>query len=781
MALTRATGKQVTVKNSGTGSVVRNVQDKLEEFVSVKDFGAVGDGVTDDTAAIQDALNSNFGSIYIPKGTYKITNTLTTQRNIKVFGDGRDSVINTDSMVDRTLWQIGTTDQTVIETTTATLSSGQYEYTFADSNHGLSVGSLVAFNDETDYSYSEARQYYNAGEFLIVKEVNGATVTFFSGLYDSYNSGVKIWNMGTNYSVVIEDITFEGTPENYCEYGLQIIQCKDVVINRVKMYDASSYSGISIVRSQNVSVRDCTVRISEYGALATNAYPLTVSNSQDVLFEGCEAESPWHAMAVGGGSTRPNIVNRGIRGVNCTLTSHQGIFAADFHGNVEHSGYYNCTLKGSGCTLGGDYNTFIGNRIISMDHSGSSEATSGALTFYVSEPRGLNFTISDNYIESNGWYPYSGFGQILAIACFQNQHSSTLNFTDNNIVMLAPTAPTNNSNEIIDISATSTADVSQCTINIKGNSINNLRTGANGNIWQRIFIYSNAVAESYEAVNISDNTLKGVGITVQQCKNLKVSGNIIKEAYMGVSTTYTQGITVVNNTITDSYHKGLEVIYGYNSSTYIISNNMLNNNNVGRLGSGSTNTDVYIDTAYMKGGIISGNYIQNTGNNYTITYRNQAPEEQNIFENNALVGTPINRHFNPLAKGSSAIGSTFSRTYTVDTNDVFREALEIEFTDASWASAYVKITVGSSDYPMSGETSFMLRGYSTIANTVKDRFTFNSQTTPDGNILNFDHTGNKLVLSLKGQFSSSVTSFKIEVICGDRTGRGTLVNFKELN
>ena len=37
---------------SGTGAVASTVQDKLREFVSVKDFGAVGDGVTDDTGAM---------------------------------------------------------------------------------------------------------------------------------------------------------------------------------------------------------------------------------------------------------------------------------------------------------------------------------------------------------------------------------------------------------------------------------------------------------------------------------------------------------------------------------------------------------------------------------------------------------------------------------------------------------------------------------------------------------------------------------------------------------
>lgn len=62
---------------TGTGATQRTVQSKLAESVSVKDFGAVGDGTADDTTAIQAALNSGAKLIFFPLGNYKTTATLT--------------------------------------------------------------------------------------------------------------------------------------------------------------------------------------------------------------------------------------------------------------------------------------------------------------------------------------------------------------------------------------------------------------------------------------------------------------------------------------------------------------------------------------------------------------------------------------------------------------------------------------------------------------------------------------------------------------------------------
>jgi hypothetical protein len=65
-----ASSQQITYNEGSAGSVTRTVQSRLRDFVSVKDFGAVGDGVTDDKAAIAAAIASGAKEIYFPSGTY---------------------------------------------------------------------------------------------------------------------------------------------------------------------------------------------------------------------------------------------------------------------------------------------------------------------------------------------------------------------------------------------------------------------------------------------------------------------------------------------------------------------------------------------------------------------------------------------------------------------------------------------------------------------------------------------------------------------------------------
>jgi len=65
------------------------VKNRVLDTVSIKDFGAVGDGVADDTARIQDAINSSpLQVIHIPSGTYLVTDTITVPSGNIIVGDG---------------------------------------------------------------------------------------------------------------------------------------------------------------------------------------------------------------------------------------------------------------------------------------------------------------------------------------------------------------------------------------------------------------------------------------------------------------------------------------------------------------------------------------------------------------------------------------------------------------------------------------------------------------------------------------------------------------------
>jgi hypothetical protein len=80
--------QQVSYIPPFTNSVATNVEFKLAQIVSVKDFGAVGDGVTDDSAAFQAAItyvaSVGGGVVYAPMDTYKIDNTVIFCSNVEI-------------------------------------------------------------------------------------------------------------------------------------------------------------------------------------------------------------------------------------------------------------------------------------------------------------------------------------------------------------------------------------------------------------------------------------------------------------------------------------------------------------------------------------------------------------------------------------------------------------------------------------------------------------------------------------------------------------------------
>lgn len=93
MALTKIPASMTSFMQSGTGAVLRTVQSKLLDFVNIKDFGAVGDGITDDTLAVQRAFDTG-KRVTASEGTFVITQPIVrVSNNISLIGSGISSCI----------------------------------------------------------------------------------------------------------------------------------------------------------------------------------------------------------------------------------------------------------------------------------------------------------------------------------------------------------------------------------------------------------------------------------------------------------------------------------------------------------------------------------------------------------------------------------------------------------------------------------------------------------------------------------------------------------------
>jgi len=149
----------VSYTAAGTGAVTTTVQAKLRQTVSVQDFGATGNGVTDDTLAIQAAIDALSaagvgGTVLLPAGAYKITQNLSitwpnsTDQNapgrITLKGEGADL-------------------------------SYIYDYR---SDASAATGGAITIDFTTGYDNKFFTMYF--GEFSIIKKFNATT---YSGSY----------------------------------------------------------------------------------------------------------------------------------------------------------------------------------------------------------------------------------------------------------------------------------------------------------------------------------------------------------------------------------------------------------------------------------------------------------------------------------------------------------------------------------------------------------------------------------------------------------------------
>jgi hypothetical protein len=322
---------------SGAGAVPRTVNSRLAETVSVKDFGAKGDGATDDTAAIQKAINyaiyqssPKIATVFMPAGSYKITDTLhlgygDAFRTVALVGDGKryrgesgfgGTVIDATSFSDRPAVAVQGARASAVRSMTICGSSFNYinDHDLAGTSPDLDDTEISNWFDPglsanansryapyagiaiDPYSGTQPGTHYPDVTYPPAAQTGGSAIT---GQYGkAYSSGVIIEDVeisGFNVGVVIQPCDADGNGDfvklnriyiEYCPYGISAgnSQGRNVEINgefsRIHTCLVNAVHGRQIGKFggyiRNVSLFD-VIQIFDFGA-ADYAGPINIDN-----------------------------------------------------------------------------------------------------------------------------------------------------------------------------------------------------------------------------------------------------------------------------------------------------------------------------------------------------------------------------------------------------------------------------------------------------------------------------------------------------------------------
>ena len=122
------------------GGSAQTIQQRLEQYVSVKDFGAVGDGITDDTVAVK-AAAANGIPAYFPAGSYKLTEPIQGD----FFSTGGVTVSGGPVEIRTTAWGFISNPDTNDSSWQRKIGTPNQMYSDLYLGGNLSVGKLEAF------------------------------------------------------------------------------------------------------------------------------------------------------------------------------------------------------------------------------------------------------------------------------------------------------------------------------------------------------------------------------------------------------------------------------------------------------------------------------------------------------------------------------------------------------------------------------------------------------------------------------------------------------------
>ena len=347
-------------------------EDAQLNYTTPEIYGAIGDGIVDDTQAWQDAIDSGLPVLALGK-TYKCGKlTVTKDADIDC---GMASFICTDSI----LFDCYGTAETGTEEADYTAFG---DYTLSDTFTGIAyiLGTNNIFKQRSGYVGGSVEHFYNGKmDTVIPIDITGVTV------YRLNTIQVNIRN--------ISNVTFETTlgaliiKQVYCAYS---------VISNVNMTNVC-YSVVYLNKCFKCTYRDSHFDIPRYGSYATNYYPVLVGNSCYTLVENIYGRAEgWHCIDTGG-----STLCRKTRVANCELYTDYPIPSYFDHENGIETVLENCIMSSAGVSCLG--------RIINCDIHCDKDYSNCCVLVEGSSVEGLAKYI----IENCRFYPQSSNAEIM--------------------------------------------------------------------------------------------------------------------------------------------------------------------------------------------------------------------------------------------------------------------------------------------------------------------------------------------------------------------------------
>ena len=276
-------------------------------YVTPEDYGAVGDGETDDSQAVQDALDAGYAVYFGSNKTYYLAEAVTVDHDCHLFG-GENTVIKTATP------SVGTVDDGIVvtgtlkKTTTLTTDYSSYggtancnnKFTLSDMD-GISIGDLMVIQ-ATDQYYHYARQYYNLGTTLLITDIYDGHIytadTMPFDIENTENVTVKIYSAP---QVTIENLHFVSDLDSIGAYRYLLLLkwCKTSTIKNCTFSQMAN--GIRIRECSNIKFDGISLAKSKYdNSLSGDGYGIYVDGCTNTVFERIIATCGQHAITISG-------------------------------------------------------------------------------------------------------------------------------------------------------------------------------------------------------------------------------------------------------------------------------------------------------------------------------------------------------------------------------------------------------------------------------------------------------------------------------------------------